>query len=109
VLANAGRYGFYRVNYSEPLWSALTVAAADVDQISDVDFAGVCGGGGGASSMSFSTAGLLAWSVLGVFRWTFKTQKSMLDITVDIQVQPVGPCVLCLRPPSSSCCPRAAG
>eukprot|EP00878_Enallax_costatus_P039923 GHUV01045862.1.p1 GENE.GHUV01045862.1~~GHUV01045862.1.p1 ORF type:complete len:417 (+),score=127.07 GHUV01045862.1:751-2001(+) len=41
VMANAGRYGFYRVNYSEPLWNALAAAAADGKHVSSIDFAGL--------------------------------------------------------------------
>jgi len=37
----AGRFGFYRVNYSEPLWTTLAaVATSPQAYISSVDFAG---------------------------------------------------------------------
>jgi hypothetical protein len=39
----AGRYGFYRVNYSEPLWAALTAAAPQQSTIHSIDLAGVAG------------------------------------------------------------------
>lgn len=39
---DTGRFGFYRVNYSEPLWTALAAASIlPQAQISSVDFAGV--------------------------------------------------------------------
>ncbi|KAF8056455.1 aminopeptidase M1-D [Scenedesmus sp. PABB004] len=41
VLANAGRFGFYRVNYSRPLWAALAGAARDVAAVPPSDFAGL--------------------------------------------------------------------
>eukprot|EP00879_Flechtneria_rotunda_P033023 GHRR01036539.1.p1 GENE.GHRR01036539.1~~GHRR01036539.1.p1 ORF type:complete len:804 (+),score=310.33 GHRR01036539.1:678-3089(+) len=42
VLANAGRYGFYRVNYTEPLWRALgAAAAAHPTHITSIDYAGL--------------------------------------------------------------------
>jgi hypothetical protein len=41
VLANAGRAGFFRVNYSEPLWDGLiAAAAAGARQIPKADLAG---------------------------------------------------------------------
>lgn len=41
MLVCAGRFGFYRVNYSEPLWTTLAaVATAPQAYISSVDFAG---------------------------------------------------------------------
>lgn len=36
----AGRYGFYRVNYSEPLWAALAAAAPQPATIHSIDLAG---------------------------------------------------------------------
>ncbi|WIA35582.1 hypothetical protein OEZ86_004003 [Tetradesmus obliquus] len=41
VLANVGRYGFYRVNYSEPLWAALAAAAPQPATIHSIDLAGL--------------------------------------------------------------------
>ncbi|GBG00434.1 hypothetical protein Rsub_13090, partial [Raphidocelis subcapitata] len=40
LVANAGRTGFYRVNYSQPLWDGLIEAARDPAKISKVDLAG---------------------------------------------------------------------
>jgi hypothetical protein len=41
VCMSVGRFGFYRVNYSEPLWTALAQAATSPQAaISSVDLAG---------------------------------------------------------------------
>lgn len=40
LLVNAGRTGFYRVNYSEALWEGLIEAAKDSDKIPKIDLAG---------------------------------------------------------------------
>ncbi|GIL81832.1 hypothetical protein Vretifemale_10818 [Volvox reticuliferus] len=39
VVLNPGRYGYYRVNYSEELWNKLTEAAYKAEAISAVDLA----------------------------------------------------------------------
>ncbi|GLI69894.1 hypothetical protein VaNZ11_014550 [Volvox africanus] len=41
VLLNPGRYGYYRVNYSEELWNNLTEAAYKAEVVSAVDLAGL--------------------------------------------------------------------
>lgn len=43
VLANPGRYGYYRVNYSAPLWQALAAAAESPSVVPAVDLAGAAG------------------------------------------------------------------
>ena len=40
VMANPGRYGYYRVNYTAPLWQALATAAEDPSLVPAVDLAG---------------------------------------------------------------------
>ena len=69
VLVNPGRYGYYRVNYSRPLWEALAAAADDPEAVPPVDLAGVCGGGvlgGGAGVVAGALLGGLAEVGLGV-------------------------------------------
>jgi hypothetical protein len=41
LLANAGRTGFYRVNYSTPLWEGLIEAARDAGKVPKIDLAGM--------------------------------------------------------------------
>jgi hypothetical protein len=40
LVINAGRTGFYRVNYSVPLWEGFIEAAKDPQKISAIDLAG---------------------------------------------------------------------
>lgn len=41
IPCNPCRFGFYRVNYSEALWNAVTDAAASTASVQSVDMAGL--------------------------------------------------------------------
>ncbi|KIY93393.1 hypothetical protein MNEG_14569, partial [Monoraphidium neglectum] len=58
LIANAGRTGFYRVNYSEPLWEAFIAAARDENKIPKIDLAGSLDDAFALALDILSTAGL---------------------------------------------------